>query len=67
MPRDTSPRPPAEHFVRLGPNDPIKPEAALQLYQAFEIGDDKGQMIKNAVAAAESPATRPIRTAEDQE
>jgi hypothetical protein len=67
MPRDTSPRPRAEHFVRLGPNDPIKPEGALQLYQAFEIADDKGQVIKNAVAAAESPATRPIRTAEDRD
>jgi hypothetical protein len=67
MPRDTLPRLHAEHFVRLGPNDQIKPEGALQLYQAFEIGGDKVQEIKNAVAAAESPATRPIRTAEDQE
>ena len=67
MPRDTSPRPRAEHLVRLGSNNPTKPEAALQLYQAFEIGDDKGQVTTNAVAAAESPATRPIRTAQDQE
>ena len=65
--RDTSPRHDREHHVRLGSITPVKPESGLQLYQAFEVGDGEGQAIKDAVATADSPGTRPIRTAEDQE